>query len=305
MLKIISISFFLFILATFISCKSKTASDDTRMLKFNLEKGKSYDYEMVMDMDQEVMNQKDKIGMIVAYVINVADDNGTLKTLDVIYKDFKMNMNVRGQEIIIDASKKPDSAASTSADDFMQMMTNAFSGIIGKKFTMKVTETGKIEEITGFDEIVSSMLESMAVNEEMKNLISASLKDQFNSDKIKEAFAPMFSVYPNKEVKLGDKWNNTYDLSSMAVQCKSEYIVKSFQGDNILIDVTSQMEPHGKIDNPALSEMKMSGTQSGVMTLNSKSGLVVDAELTQHIETAGSLKMKITGKTKMRGKEKS
>jgi len=41
------------------------------------------------------------------------------------------------------------------------------------------------------------------------------------------------------------------------------------------------------------------------MTLNSKSGLVVDAELTQHIETAGSLKMKITGKTKMRGKEKS
>jgi hypothetical protein len=304
MRKIIDVSFSLFILAVFISCKSKTASD-ARMLKFNLEKGKSYDFEMVMDMDQEVMNQTNKIGITAAYVINVADDNGTLKTLDIAYKDFKMNMNVMGQEIIIDASKKPDSAAGTSADNPMQMMTSAFSGIIGKKFTMKVTEAGKIEEVTGFEEMLRSMLENMAVNEEMKNSMSASLKNQFNGDKIKETFAPMFSVYPNKEVKVGDKWSNTYDLSSQAVQCKSEYVVKSFQGDNIVIDVTSQIEPHGKTDNPALSEMKMSGTQSGLMTLNSKSGLVVDAELTQNLETAGTLKMKIIGKTKMRGKEKS
>jgi hypothetical protein len=283
MRKITGISFSLLILAAFISCKSKTGSTEARMLKFNLEKGKSYDFEMVMDMDQEVMNQKNKIGMTAAYVMSVADDNGTLKTLDVAYKDFKMNMNVMGQEIIIDASKKPDSSAATPADNPMQMMTNAFSGIIGKKFTMKVTEAGKIEEITGFEEMIRSMLENMAVNEEMKNSMSASLKDQFNGDKIKESFAPMFSVYPNKEVKVGDKWSNTYDLSSMAVQCKSEYVVKSFQGENIVIDVTSRMDPHGKIDNPALSEMKMSGTQSGIMTLNSKSGLVVDAELTKNL----------------------
>ena len=303
MRKLVSLVLFPAICFLVISCKSKTG--ESRMLKFNLEKGKSYDFEMVMDMDQEVMNQKNKIGITAAYVINVADDNGTLKTLDIAYKDFKMNMNVMGQEIIIDASKKPDSAAGTSADNSMQMMTSAFSGIIGKKFTMKVTEAGIIEEVTGFEEMLRSMLENMAVNEEMKNAMSASLKNQFNGDKIKETFAPMFSVYPNKEVKVGDKWSNTYDLSSQAVQCKSEYVVKSFQGDNIVIDVTSQIEPHGKTDNPALSEMKMSGTQSGLMTLNSKSGLVVDAELTQNLETAGTLNMKIIGKIKMRGKEKS
>ena len=276
------------------------------MLKFNLEKGKSYDYEMVMDMDQEVMNQKNKIGMTAAYMIDVADDNGTVKTLDIAYKDFKMNMNVMGQEINIDASKKPDSANTTGSDSNpMEMMTNAFSGIIGKKFTMKVTEAGKIEEVTGFEEMIRSMLGNMAANEEMKNAMESSLKNQFNGDKIKEMFAPMFSAYPNKEVKVGDKWSNSYDLSSQAVRFNSDYVVKSFQGDNIIVDVNSKIEPQGENQNPALSGMKMGGTQTGTMTINAHSGLIVDAELTQNIETSGTFKMKMIGKTKMRGKERS
>jgi len=306
MRKLISLSLFIAFCFFIISCKSKTGSSESRLLKFNLEKGKSYDYEMVMDMDQEVMNQKNKIGMTAAYMIDVVDDNGAVKTLDIAYKDFKMNMNVMGQEINIDASKKPDSAnTNTSENNPMEMMTNAFSGIIGKKFTMKVNETGKIEEVTGFEEMIKSMLAGIATNEEMKNAMEASLKNQFSGEKIKEMFAPMFSAYPNKEVKVGDKWSNSYDLSSQAVRCNSDYMVKSFQGDNVVLDVSSKIEPHGEIGNPALSGMKMNGTQTGTMTINTKNGLIVDAELNQNLETSGSIKMKMIAKTKMRGKERS
>ena len=48
----------------------------------------------------------------------------------------------------------------------------------------------------------------------------------------------------------------------------------------------------------------MIGTQSGAMTVNSIYGLVLDAELVQNLETSGDLKMKMIGKTKMKGKER-
>jgi len=284
-----------------LSCKSNSES---RLLKFNLEKGKSYDYEMVMNMDQEVMDQKNKIGFTAGYTINVVDDNGTVKTLDVAYKDFKMNMSMMGQEIDIDASQKPDIISSNS-DDPMQMMKNVFSGIIGKKFTMKVTPSGKIEEITGFTEIIKSMVDSISANGEAKDMMSKSVKDQFNPERIKEAFAPMFSVYPNKEVSVGDKWSNSYDLSPQGIKINLEYTVKSFSGDNAILGVNSKIIPLEGNEDPALAGIKMSGTQTGTMTVNTRTGLVVEGELDQNLETSGSMKMKMISKTKMRGTERS
>ena len=49
----------------------------------------------------------------------------------------------------------------------------------------------------------------------------------------------------------------------------------------------------------------MSGTQTGTMTVNTKSGLVIDGEIDQNLETSGSVKMKMISKTKMRGTERS
>ena len=303
MRKIINLLLPATLLFSVFACNSNSES---RLLKFNLEKGKSYSYEVVMDLDQEVMNQKNRIGFVAGYTINVVDDNGTLKTLDVVYKDFKMNMNVMGQQINIDAAKKPDTLSLESLkENPMQVLTNAFSGIIGKKFTMKVTAAGKIEEITGFEEMIRGMVENMTIDDKMRNAVSASLKDQFNSEKIKEMFAPMFSVYPNKEIEIGDKWSNSYVMSSQATRINSNFKAKSFQGENVVIEVKSKIVPEGETNNPAFSGVKMSGTHSGTMTVNTRSGLVVDGEINQNIETSGNLKMKMISKTKMRGKEGS
>jgi hypothetical protein len=40
------------------------------------------------------------------------------------------------------------------------------------------------------------------------------------------------------------------------------------------------------------------------MTLNTKSGMVIDSELNQKFESSGAFKMKMIGKMKMRGKER-
>ena len=284
-----------------ISCNS--GSSEKRLLKFNLEKGKSYDYEMVMDMDQEVMGKTNKIGLIAGYAISVTDDDGTIKTLDIEYADFKMKMDIMGQEMNIDASKKPEVTDSNNMDP-MTMMSNAFSGIIGKKFTMKVDGEGKIQSITGVQEFINGMVNSMGGGEQVKSMVNASLQGQFSEEKIKETFAPMFGVYPNKEVKAGDSWSSSYNLTSQAVQAKTDYTLKSFEGDNAVLDVKSKMDPLAGAENEAVAGMKLSGTQTGTMKLNSKSGMVVDAELNQKFESSGTMKFTMTGKMKMKGKEK-
>jgi hypothetical protein len=287
------------------SCNSGSGSSTARMLKFNLEKGKYYDYEMVMDMDQDLMGKKNTIGLIAQYVINVTDDDGTLKTLDIEYRDFKMKMNMMGQEMNIDASKKPEPMDSNSfGQNPMEMMSSAFSGIIGKKFTMKVSGDGKIQSITGVEEFINSIAESMNAGEQIKGIVLASLKGQFSEEKVKETFAPMFGIYPNKEVKPGDKWTNSYILSSQAVESSNEYTVKSFEGDNAIVQLSSKMEPQADAANPNLAALKLSGTQSGTMTINTTTGLIVDSELTQNFTSTGEMKLGMTGKLKMRGKER-
>jgi Family of unknown function (DUF6263) len=287
------------------SCDSGSGSSTARMLKFNLEKGKYYDYEMVMDMDQDLMGKKNTIGLIAQYAINVTDDDGTLKTLDIEYRDFKMKMNMMGQEMNIDASKKPEPMDSNSfSQNPMEMMSSAFSGIIGKKFTMKVSGDGKIQSITGVEEFINSIAESMNAGEQIKGIVLASLKGQFSEEKVKETFAPMFGIYPNKEVKPGDKWTNTYILSSQAVESSNEYTVKSFEGDNAIVQLSSKMEPQADAANPNLAALKLSGTQSGTMTINTTTGLIVDSELTQNFTSTGEMKLGMTGKLKMRGKER-
>ncbi len=310
MRKYLSLSFAILLLSSvfsFYSCSNSDAAGGSKELKFNLEKGKTYDFEIVLDMDQEVMGQKNKIVFIAAYAIKVTDDDGKIKSIVGEYKDFKMKMNMMGQEINIDGAKKPVQLNDSSIQgDPMAMLSNAFSGIIGKQFNLKVDEKGNILEVTGFDELVNGMITAMNLSEEKKMMVKASLKDQFNADKIKESFAPMFNIYPDKEIKIGDSWERSYNLTSgTTTRYSTQYTVKSFNGDNVLLDANTKIDPVSDSSTSGITgNMQMSGTQSGIMTVNTKSGLVVDAELTQNLETSGDLKMKMIGKTKMKGRKR-
>ena len=51
------------------------------MLKFNFEKGKGYDYEMIINMDQEIMGQTMKMDMTTYYSMDVSEDDGSIKTI--------------------------------------------------------------------------------------------------------------------------------------------------------------------------------------------------------------------------------
>jgi len=95
------------------SCKTSSNSSSSRFLKFNLEKGKGYDYDMSWKMKTEFMGQKTKMDMTAAYSVTVEEDNGTVKTLRGVYDRIFMEMEMMGMSLAFD-SDNPVETSDTS-----------------------------------------------------------------------------------------------------------------------------------------------------------------------------------------------
>jgi hypothetical protein len=284
-------------MSTIYSCKdSKTTTG--KVLKFNLEKGKSYDYEILWDLDQQMMGRDNKISILGGYTINVTDEKENIRTLTAVYKNFKMYMNIMGVEINIDTEKpsEPMDEAEIKANP-LGMMDRVFAGIKGKEFTMKVDEDGKVLEVNGFDQIINGMTDSIAMDEDTKMQVRVSLHDQFNEKAVKDQYSQVFKIFPNKEIKVGDSWDKSIQMGGrMPAQYTTRYTVKEIEGDHVTLSAQTNIGSEN-------SDMEIKGTQHGSLLVDSKTGLVINAEFDQDMETkTKGMEIKIIGKGRIKGK---
>ena len=134
------------------SCQSTKTTTAAKMLKFNFEKGKGYDYEMNTNMDQEIMGQTIGMDMLFYYSMDVKDDDGTTKTITTSVDRFKMKVSAMGMNIDIDTDKPmPNMGLTKDGEDPAKMINSLFGAIKGQKFSMKVNAEGKVLEVTGFE----------------------------------------------------------------------------------------------------------------------------------------------------------
>ena len=293
------LSFFAVLTITAIqSCKPSSKASTATLLKFNLEKGKGYDYEMVWDLDSKAMGQTTKLTIDGLYSMKITDDDGKIKTVATSYKSLKMNMNVMGMEIELDSYKPLTGSGETGMEkNPIGMMSKVFSGIVNKPFSMRVDEEGRVLELTGFDKIITDMIDSLGLDAQMKTQVLASMKDQFNEQTMKDNMAQLFTIFPNKEIKVGDSWDKSYTTGGkMAGKFTTTYTVKEIEGDHVTMSTKTKIGP---IDNTT----EIDGTQTGNIIVDSKTGLMINAEYNQDIKvTTQGVTVDIVGKGKIRGK---
>ena len=295
MKKVVFILLAIFGMATIQSCQTAKSATGSKMLKFNFEKGKGYDYEMIINMDQDIMGQTMKMDMSTYYSMDVMADDGTIKTITSTFDRFKMAMNVSGMNIAVD-SDKPLPAVG-GKDDPMQMVNKLLGAVKGKKFSMQVNAEGKVLEVTGFKDMAQSIADSMSIGEEQKQELMAKFSQQFNEQSIKDQFERVLYIFPNKEVKVGDSWQKTTAPGgAIGGKYNSTYTVKDIEGDMVTLEERSTID--GNTD-----KMKMNGDITGTLIIDSKSGLVVNADQDLAITTTtNGTTIKIKGKTKIKGK---
>lgn len=280
------------------SCQSTKSATASKMLKFNFEKGKGYDYEMISNFDQEVMGQNMQMDMSAYYSMDVSEDDGNMKTITSTIDRFKMKMGVMGFNIDVDTDKPLPSIGTTDdGKDPMKMINSIFGAIKGQKFTMKVDAEGKVQEVTGFENMAALIIDSLGLGEKEKQEMKKKFDGQFNAKNMQGQFDRFLYIFPNKEVKVGDTWQKKSDVSGpMAGKYNSSYKVTDIEGEMVTLDETTKVES-------ADEKMKMKGDIKGTIVVDSKTGLVVtaDQEIEMTTETNGK-SMKMKGKTRIKGK---
>jgi Family of unknown function (DUF6263) len=279
------------------SCQSTKSATSSKMLKFNFEKGKGYDYEMIINMDQDIMGQAMQMDMTNYYSMDVVADDGTTKTITTTYDRFKLNMKVGPMDIDVDSDKPLQEMDGGGKENPMKMLNSLFGAIKGRKFSMKVNAEGKVEEITGIKEMAQSIVDSMGVDEKMKEQMQQQFSKQFNETSMKDQFERVLYIFPNKEVKVGDSWQKTTTPGgAMGGKYTSTYTVTEIEGDMVTLEEKS------KIDG-ASEAMNMKGDITGTLVIDSKSGLVVSADQDMDLKMSTDGKeIKMKGKTKIKGK---
>ncbi len=283
------------------SCKTAQNTTAAKMLKFNFEKGKGYDYEMITNMDQEIMGQSMQVDMAAYYSMDVAEDDGNMKTLTSIIDRFKMKMNVMGMNIDVDTenpSKVPTLGGLEDGEkNPLEIVNRLFGAIKGQKFTMKVDAEGKVKEVTGFENMAKSIVDSMGLDGDEKEKMMKQFEGQFNAKSVQSQFDRFLYIFPNKEVKVGDTWQkNTDATGQFEGKYISTYKVEEIEGDMVTLNEVTKIES----DN---EKMKLTGDIKGTIVVDSKTGLVVNADQDMEMNAeAEGMKFKVKGKTKIKGK---
>ncbi len=247
-------------------------------------------------MNQKVMGQENDFSFGAFYTLDVKENDGHIRTLKGTYKKFNMSMKMMGMQIDINSDDVLELKSDGSNEkNPIAMMKKVFSAIVGQSFTMKADEEGKILEVTGFKEMIVNMLDSLGLDSTAKLQSMAALNDQFNDETVKDQFAQLFYIFPNKKVKEGDSWVKTYSAGGkLPADHSTTYTVKEVEGDFVTLDAKTKIEPTG--------DMMLKGTQNGELIVDSKTGLVVNAKFDQNISaTMENFSMEITGKGRIKG----
>jgi len=179
--------------------------------------------------------------------------------------------------------------------------------LIGRSFTMSIATDGSVKSVSGIDAIIEEIKKSVAPDGEMGAQLSASEINQwYGESAIKGLFEQSLRIFPAGEVKTGDSWTveTNYGISNKKSTVKSVYTLKEVKDDKAVIGVeaTVNLEPDGGLTGT------LTGTQSGTVLVDTKTGIPVSSDLTLDIKGTlktqqGEMQMTMVAKMKTATKE--
>ncbi|MBC8045351.1 MAG: hypothetical protein H7Y00_01005 [Fimbriimonadaceae bacterium] len=316
--------FFFLTVLFFISCKEKTENnnsqtalentivlDDSSTVKINTSSSLANDvlllqfkpvngtkYNMTMDMQYDMITNamgqemKQKMSMSMGSEMEVkgvdADGNTTLASQ---YKKMKMDMDMGVMKMQYESGKLPE-------DEMGLMMSKVFEPFINAPLTITLDKSAKVKSVTGFDEIKKKIEAQVGEG-------AAGSFDQMNN--MEENIQGSFAYLPNKEVKIGDTWQQELqiDIQQYPMNMKSIFTLIDRKDGIAVIAMQSTMAMNNaklnkdEMQQMGIEDMSVSGTSSGTLQVDESTGWTKSANITQNIKmdiTAQGQKMPMTMK---------
>lgn len=243
------------------------------LLRFNLQKGSSYEVTMKMSnlIDQQMAGHPMKIDQqmemgIVYEVLDVLPNQNYL--IEYSMQDMSLNMNINGQEMKMDTK---DTAQSNP-------MHNVLKGFALNKLKMEINSRGQVQRVEGLDEYIKNLSQNPQLAQSMQMFSS--------EENFKSFMEQTFNYFPEAEVKEGDKWSTSYKLPGMMnMESTMNFELASIEKEQVVLNVTSDVKIDSPIEqNGFKMNVKMTGTQTGSMTIDTSDGWLRESDLTQKFD---------------------
>jgi hypothetical protein len=253
-----------------------------------MKKGEMYKHNMAgnLDLVMKIMGQEMKISMSMymkmTYEVKEVRD-GSYYALEVKYREMKMEGGAPGGAPISFDSNTSDSIVT------MENPGALFKAVIDRPFEIVIDKTGKVQSVAGMEKfkeyIYSSFDENMP--ETVKQQIITQFGGQLSEQSFKSRFEQSTGCFPDKPVKIGDKWKNKISMpvSSFTVNVDTDMILKSIEDSTVTVSldgILSTTEGYEQEINGVTAKMNLKGSQKGTMKLNRNTGWVISMDMTHN-----------------------
>ena len=191
-------------------------------------------------------------------ILGVSD---TLYDIAIEFKDLKMDMqsDIYGTLMQVDALDL----------DETDVQSRIFHSLIGAKVQMRMTPTGDVLEVIGGDQLIDAMVNAAGFEDEFtREMLSTSLQKEFGSEALSKSYEQMTFFYPADPVVEGDSWETQFNGKLSA---NNRWTLDSHSGDTSEISGTAEAVLD-VVDTQ--TTMKLEGTQTSQLIVNSKNGLL-------------------------------
>ena len=237
-------------------------------LKFNPANGSRYGVVMntTTKMLQDIMGQQMEMNMNmdINATYNISDEASN-KKMSMTYDTMKMLMEVMGKKIVMNSND-----ADTSKEQ-----NKVLRSMIGKTISVILSPQGKVLKVEGAEDIIKGLAGKPAQQEAMKGV--------FGEEALKSSIEQSFRFYPDKPVKVGDKWMAQVQLNQgFSVNGNYNYTLSKVEGKKAFIDVTGTLLTDSTsklIKNGMEMIADLAGDMTGTMEVDIDSGMPLTADM--------------------------
>lgn len=251
-------------------------------LTLNLEQGKEYrqNSEAKMTMSQDIAGQTlDIVATIKGKVVyQVKSVTPTGYEMDIRYEMMAMEMQMP-QATMKFSSENP------AQDD---IISQVLFGVLNKPFQAHLSKTGKITDVRNVEALFTSAFEKFPnLSDAQKEQIKSQLNQSYGADAFASNMEMTLAIFPNKPVKVGEKWTIETKMKSMSAVIASTYQYVEDGSDVRAIRGEAKItaDPNGNYIVSSGMEMKftMNGTMVSDIKVDKKTGWVRECKVTQTI----------------------
>lgn len=250
-------------------------------LELNMAKGTTYTMSTTIeqDIEQNIMGMSQGVTQEMAFVyhyeVQKKKRNG-IHNVDLTYEAIKFSNATPMGSATYDSSD-PNSEPN--------MQTQAYAALVGQQLQLEMTKRGEIQEVSGIESLINHMIDAYGIPEgPQKEEVRTLVNQQFNEESIKNQLASVAITYPEEALKVGDSFDNTGEITAgFAMTINSTYTVESISKDAVVLNVKSTLMTGDNSEPMSMQGMemiyKLKGTQEGKVTIDPKTGWVVQSNI--------------------------